>query len=64
MAGGTVAMVAHRMRTVRRADRIVFLAGGGIVEEAATTSCCATAAVPGVNKVCSADGGGVLGGGF
>ncbi|MFD3471694.1 ABC transporter ATP-binding protein [Streptomyces sp. NPDC058682] len=33
MAGRTVVMVAHRMRTVRRADRVVFLAGGRIVEE-------------------------------
>ncbi|MFD9940017.1 ABC transporter ATP-binding protein [Nonomuraea sp. NPDC059023] len=33
MAGRTVVMVAHRMRTVRRADRIVFLDDGGIVEE-------------------------------
>lgn len=33
MAGRTVVMVAHRMRTVRRADHVVFLDGGRIVEE-------------------------------
>ncbi|WP_217199946.1 ABC transporter ATP-binding protein [Streptomyces buecherae] len=33
MAGRTVVMVAHRMRTVRRADRVVFLADGHIAEE-------------------------------
>ncbi|MFH8612918.1 ABC transporter ATP-binding protein [Streptomyces sp. NPDC018029] len=33
MAGRTVVMVAHRMRTVRRADRVVFLDDGRVVEE-------------------------------
>jgi ATP-binding cassette subfamily B protein IrtB len=33
MAGRTVVMVAHRMRTVQRADRVAFLDGGHIVEE-------------------------------
>ena len=33
MAGRTVVMVAHRMRTVRRADRVVFLDDGRIVED-------------------------------
>ncbi|MEU6755471.1 ABC transporter ATP-binding protein [Streptomyces sp. NPDC005409] len=33
MAGRTVVMVAHRMRTVQRADRVVFLDNGHIVEE-------------------------------
>ncbi|MFE0763593.1 ABC transporter ATP-binding protein [Streptomyces smyrnaeus] len=33
MAGRTVVMVAHRMRTVRRADRVAFLDGGRIVEQ-------------------------------
>ncbi|MEV0753479.1 ATP-binding cassette domain-containing protein [Streptosporangium sp. NPDC050280] len=33
MAGRTVVMVAHRMRTVQRADRVVLLQDGRIVEE-------------------------------
>ncbi|GAB4585681.1 ABC transporter ATP-binding protein [Nocardia sp. IFM 10818] len=32
MAGRTVVMVAHRMRTVQRADRVVFLDNGRIIE--------------------------------
>ncbi|MCE6996412.1 ABC transporter ATP-binding protein/permease [Saccharothrix sp. S26] len=35
MAGRTVVMVAHRMRTVRRTDRVVFLDAGRVVEEGA-----------------------------
>ncbi|MEV6352502.1 ABC transporter ATP-binding protein [Streptomyces hydrogenans] len=33
MAGRTVVTVAHRMRTVRRADHVVFLDGGRIAEQ-------------------------------
>ena len=33
MAGRTVVLVAHRLRMVQRADRIVFLGGGRIVEQ-------------------------------
>jgi ATP-binding cassette, subfamily B, bacterial IrtB/YbtQ len=33
MAGRTVVMVAHRMRTARRADRVLFLDGGRVVED-------------------------------
>ncbi|MGI5216449.1 ABC transporter ATP-binding protein [Nocardia sp. CA-290969] len=33
MAGRTVVLVAHRLRTVRRADRVVFLDRGRVVED-------------------------------
>ncbi len=33
MTGRTVVLVAHRMRTVQRADHVVFLDGGRIMEE-------------------------------
>ncbi|MFI7004657.1 ABC transporter ATP-binding protein [Nocardia sp. NPDC050175] len=33
MSGRTVVMVAHRLRTVQRADHIVFLDGGRIIEQ-------------------------------
>ncbi|MFE6921559.1 ABC transporter ATP-binding protein [Nocardia sp. NPDC057663] len=33
MAGRTVVTVAHRLRTVQRADRIVFVDGGRVVEQ-------------------------------
>lgn len=33
LAGRTVVMVAHRLRTVRRADRVVFVDEGRVVEE-------------------------------
>ncbi|ALG09366.1 ABC transporter ATP-binding protein [Kibdelosporangium phytohabitans] len=33
LAGRTVVMVAHRLRTVQRADHVVFLDGGRVVEQ-------------------------------
>jgi ATP-binding cassette subfamily B protein len=33
MAGRTVVLVAHRMGTVRRADRVAFLDAGRVVEQ-------------------------------
>ena len=44
MAGRTVVMVAHRMRTVQRADRVIFLDGGRIAEEGSHDELLAAAA--------------------
>ncbi|MGN0034524.1 MAG: ATP-binding cassette domain-containing protein [Coriobacteriales bacterium] len=38
LAGKTVLVIAHRMRTVEAADKIVVLAGGRVVEEGAPAS--------------------------
>ena len=35
LAGKTVLVIAHRMRTVEAADKIVVLAGGRVAEEGA-----------------------------